>query len=305
MLSVLLKKQLTEIFRNYFYNPKTNKARSKAAVAAYIVLFAVLMVVILGGMFTVLSAALCTPLTAAGLDWLYFALMALLATLLGAFGSVFNTYSGLYLAKDNDLLLSMPIPVNTLMASRLLGVYLMGLMYSGVVMLPAVIVYWVATPAPTAAVIGGVLLAHTASFEAVQAVEGMFNPDYQPRQVGFFPSCTYCYPQVASVGKTERALKEAGVEYKVGKFPFQAIGKAVAAGEPDGFVKTLYGAKNGELLGAHIVGPEATELIAALGIGIQAELTDEDIHATIFAHPTLSEAIHESMLASEGIAIHM
>ena len=155
------------------------------------------------------------------------------------------------------------------------------------------------------AMIGGVLLAHTASFEAVQAVEGMFNPDYQPRQVGFFPSCTYCYPQVASVGKTERALKEAGVEYKVGKFPFQAIGKAVAAGEPDGFVKTLYGAKNGELLGAHIVGPEATELIAALGIGIQAELTDEDIHATIFAHPTLSEAIHESMLASEGIAIHM
>lgn len=126
--------------------------------AAYIVLFAVLMAVILGGMFTVLSAALCTPLTAAGLDWLYFALMALLATLLGAFGSVFNTYSGLYLAKDNDLLLSMPIPVNTLMASRLLGVYLMGLMYSGVVMLPAVIVYWVATPAPAAAVIGGVLL---------------------------------------------------------------------------------------------------------------------------------------------------
>lgn len=91
--------------------------------------------------------------------------------------------------------------------------------------------------------IGGVLLAHTATYEAVQAVEGMFNPDYQPKQVGFFPSCTYCYPQVASVGSTERALKEAGVEYKVGKFPFQAIGKAVAAGEPDGFVKTLYGAK--------------------------------------------------------------
>ena len=95
------------------------------------------------------------------------------------------------------------------------------------------------------------------------------------------------------------------MEYKVGKFPFQAIGKAVAAGEPDGFVKTLYGAKNGELLGAHIVGPEATELIATLGVSLQAELTDEDIYATIFAHPTLSEAIHESMLASEGIAIHM
>ncbi len=154
-------------------------------------------------------------------------------------------------------------------------------------------------------VIGGVLLAHTATFEAVQAVEGMFNADYSPKQVGFFPSCTYCYPQVASVGKTERALKEAGVDYKVGKFPFQAIGKAVAAGEPDGFVKTLYGAKNGELLGAHIVGPEATELIAAMGISLQSELTDEDIHSTIFAHPTLSEAIHESMLASDGCAIHM
>ncbi len=154
-------------------------------------------------------------------------------------------------------------------------------------------------------VIGGVLLAHTATFEAVQAVEGMFNPDYQPKQVGFFPSCTYCYPQVASVGKTERALKEAGVAYKVGKFPFQAIGKAVAAGEPDGFVKTLYGAENGELLGAHIVGPEATELIAAMSVSIQAELTDEDIHSTIFAHPTLSEAIHESMLSADGVAIHM
>lgn len=154
-------------------------------------------------------------------------------------------------------------------------------------------------------VIGGVLLAHTATYEAVQAVEGMFNPAYQPKPVGFFPSCTYCHPQVASVGKTERALKEAGVEYKVGKFPFQAIGKAVAAGEPEGFVKTLYGAKHGELLGAHIVGPDATELIATLSVSLQAELTDQDIHATIFAHPTLSEAIHESMLASEGIAIHM
>ena len=158
MLSVLLKKQLTEIFRNYFYNPKTNKARSKAAVAAYIVLFAVLMVVILGGMFTVLSAALCTPLTAAGLDWLYFALMALLATLLGAFGSVFNTYSGLYLAKDNDLLLSMPIPVRVIMTSRLLSVYLMGLMYSAIVILPAIIVYWCTVPITAGRILGGVVL---------------------------------------------------------------------------------------------------------------------------------------------------
>ena len=136
MLKILVKKQLTEIFRSYFYNPKTNKARSKGAVAGYIILFAVVMVGLLGGMFTMMSLGLCGPLVSAGMGWLYFALMSLLAVLLGAFGSVFNTYSGLYLAKDNDLLLSMPIPVNTLMASRLLSVYLMGLMYSGVVILP-------------------------------------------------------------------------------------------------------------------------------------------------------------------------
>ena len=158
MLKVLVKKQLTEIFRSYFYNPKTNKARSKAAIAGYIILFVVLMVGIVGGMFTALSLGLCAPLHAAGLGWLYFALMGLLATLLGAFGSVFNTYSGLYLAKDNDLLLSMPIPVGTLMAARLLSVYLMGLMYSAVVIVPAVIVYWVVTPVTAGAVCGGVLL---------------------------------------------------------------------------------------------------------------------------------------------------
>lgn len=158
MLKVLVKKQLTEIFRSYFYNPKTNKARSKAAIAGYIILFVVLMVGIVGGMFTALSLGLCGPLHTADLDWLYFALMGLLATLLGAFGSVFNTYSGLYLAKDNDLLLSMPIPVGTLMAARLLSVYLMGLMYSAVVIVPAVIVYWVVTPVTVGAVCGGVLL---------------------------------------------------------------------------------------------------------------------------------------------------
>ena len=157
----------------------------------------------------------------------------------------------------------------------------------------------------TGDVIGGVLLAHTATFEAVQAVEGMFDANHAPKWVELFPSCTYCHPQVASVGKTERALKEAGVAYTVGKFPFQAIGKAVAAGETDGFVKLLYGAENGEMLGAHIVGPEATELISGMGISIQAELTDEDIHSTIFAHPTLSEAIHEATLAAHGQAIHM
>lgn len=158
MLKILVKKQLTEIFRSYFYNPKTNKARSKGAVAGYIILFAVVMVGLLGGMFTMMSLGLCGPLVSAGMGWLYFALMSLLAVLLGAFGSVFNTYSGLYLAKDNDLLLSMPIPVNTLMASRLLSVYLMGLIYSGVVILPAVIVYWVVAPVTAGVILGGVLL---------------------------------------------------------------------------------------------------------------------------------------------------
>ena len=158
MLKILMKKQLTEIFRSYFYNPKNNKSRSKAAVAGYISLFVVLMVGVLGGMFTMLALGLCGPLATVGMDWLYFALMGLLAVLLGAFGSVFNTYSGLYLAKDNDLLLSMPIPVDTLMASRLLSVYLMGFMYSAVVIVPTVIVYWAVAPVTAGAVLGGVLL---------------------------------------------------------------------------------------------------------------------------------------------------
>ena len=158
MLKTLVKKQLMEIFRSYFYNAKTNKKRSTAGIIAYILLFAALMIGGIGGMFTGLSVSLCAPLTQAGMGWLYFALMSLLAIFLGAFGSVFNTYSGLYFAKDNDLLLSLPIPVRTLMASRLLTVYLMGLMYSAVVILPAVIVYWVTVSAAPMALLGGVLL---------------------------------------------------------------------------------------------------------------------------------------------------
>ena len=157
MLKTLVKKQLMEIFRSYFYNAKTNKKRSTARIIAYILLFAALMIG-LGGMFTGLSVSLCAPLTQAGMGWLYFALMSLLAIFLGAFGSVFNTYSGLYFAKDNDLLLSLPIPVRTLMASRLLTVYLMGLMYSAVVILPAVIVYWVTVSTAPMVLLGGVLL---------------------------------------------------------------------------------------------------------------------------------------------------
>lgn len=153
-------------------------------------------------------------------------------------------------------------------------------------------------------VTGPPLLAHTASFEAIQCVEGLYVDGHKPRKVTNFPGCTYCHPQIASVGKTERALKAEGIEYTVGKIPFVAIGKAIAAGEADGFAKLLYGKKHGELLGAHIIGDNATELIAEMGLAIDQELTIEDIHATIHAHPTMSEVIHEATLAAEGHAIH-
>ena len=151
---------------------------------------------------------------------------------------------------------------------------------------------------------GPPLLAHTASFEAIQCVEGLYVEGHKVRKVTNFPGCTYCHPQVASVGKTERQLKDEGVEYTVGKIPFVAIGKAIAAGEPDGFAKLLYGKQHGELLGAHIIGDNATELIAEMGLALDQELTAEEIHATIHAHPTMSEVIHEATLAAEGHAIH-
>ena len=147
-------------------------------------------------------------------------------------------------------------------------------------------------------------LAHVASFEAVQCVEGLYVEGHKVRKVTNFPGCTYCHPQVASVGKTERALKTEGIEYTVGKIPFVAIGKAIASGEPDGFAKLLYGKKYGELLGAHIIGENATELIAEMGLALDQELTGAEIHATIHAHPTMSEVIHEATLAAEGHAIH-
>lgn len=158
MLNLLVKKQLMEIFRGYFYDGKKNRARSKAAVIGYFALFAVLMLGVLGGMFTSVSVMLCKPLVSMGLGWLYFAMLSLIAVLLGAFGSVFNTFSGLYMARDNDLLLSLPIPVHTVMAARLTTVYLMGLLYSGLVSLPAVIVYWVVAGISAANVFGGLLL---------------------------------------------------------------------------------------------------------------------------------------------------
>ena len=158
MLKTLLKKQMAEIFRNYFYDPKKNKMRSKSATIAYIALYVLLMVGLLGGMFALMAVGLCGPLAEAGMDWLYYLLIGLIAVLLGTFGSVFSTYSSLYLSKDNDLLLSMPIPVRCVMASRLLGVYLLGLMYSGVAIVPGVIVYWITAPVTAGTVVGGVLM---------------------------------------------------------------------------------------------------------------------------------------------------
>ena len=158
MLKTLLKKQMAEIFRNYFYDPKKNKMRSKGATIAYIALYALLMVGLLGGMFALMAVGLCGPLVEASMDWLYYLLMGLIAVFLGTFGSVFSTYSSLYLSKDNDLLLSMPIPVRCVMASRLLGVYLLGLMYAAVVIVPGVIVYWITAPVTAGTIVGGVLM---------------------------------------------------------------------------------------------------------------------------------------------------
>jgi dihydrolipoyl dehydrogenase len=153
-------------------------------------------------------------------------------------------------------------------------------------------------------VIGPPWLAHVAMWEAIQAVEGMFTP-HKPKRLTVYPACTYCQPQVASVGLTERAAKEQDLQFKIGKFPFLANGKALAVGEPEGFVKLIIGQPHGEILGAHIIGPEATELIAELGLAINLEATYEEIEATIHAHPTLSEAIHEASGAAFGEAIHI
>ncbi len=154
-------------------------------------------------------------------------------------------------------------------------------------------------------IIGPPWLAHIASFEAIHAVEGMFTEGHVPKKVGAFPGCTYCHPEVASIGLTEREAKEKGMEVRIGKFPFGASGRALAAGEPEGFVKLLFGAEHGELLGAHIIGAEATELIAEMGLALNLEACYEDLEATLHALPTLSEAIHEATADAFGHAVHI
>ncbi|MGD9739996.1 MAG: dihydrolipoyl dehydrogenase [Bauldia sp.] len=154
-------------------------------------------------------------------------------------------------------------------------------------------------------VAGPPLLAHKAEHEGILCVEAIAGLDPHPLDRSKIPGCTYCSPQVASVGLTEAKARESGREIRVGKFPFVGNGKAVALGEPDGFVKTIFDAGTGQLLGAHLVGPEVTELIQGFVIAMNLETTEEELIHAVFPHPTLSEAMHESVLAAYGRVIHI
>ncbi len=154
-------------------------------------------------------------------------------------------------------------------------------------------------------VIGPPWLAHVASHEAIYCIEKIKGMDVAPIDYKSIPGCTYCQPQVASIGLTEEKAKEEGYELKVGKFPFSASGKSGAIGEREGFVKMIFDAEYGELLGAHIIGSEATELIAEVGIAKHMEGTFESIIKTVHAHPTLSEAIMEAAADAYDEAIHI
>ena len=157
----------------------------------------------------------------------------------------------------------------------------------------------------------GPWLAHKASHEGVTTAEAIAkelgNKDVHPHPLdrGNIPGCTYCHPQIASVGLTEAKAKEAGHEVKAGTFPFIGNGKAIALGEAEGFVKTVFDAKTGELLGAHMVGAEVTEMIQGFVVGKTLETTEAELMQTVFPHPTISESMHESVLASYGRALHI
>jgi dihydrolipoamide dehydrogenase len=154
--------------------------------------------------------------------------------------------------------------------------------------------------------VGPPWLAHKASHEGVICVEKIAGvKGLHPLDTTKIPGCTYCRPQVASVGLTEKAAKDAGKEVKVGRFPFIGNGKAIALGEPEGMVKTVFDAKTGELLGAHMIGAEVTELIQGYGIARTLESTEAELIHSVFPHPTLSEMMHEAVLAAYGRAIHI
>jgi len=148
-------------------------------------------------------------------------------------------------------------------------------------------------------------LAHKASHEGIICIEKIAGEkDVHPMVKTNIPGCTYCHPQVASVGLTEKAAKDAGHDIKVGRFPFIGNGKAIALGEPEGLVKTIFDKKTGELLGAHMIGAEVTELIQGFVVGKTLEATEAEFMHTVFPHPTLSEMMHESVLDAYGKAIH-
>ena len=166
------------------------------------------------------------------------------------------------------------------------------------------------TSAPGVYAIGDVagppMLAHKAEHEGVICVEKIAGLDnVHPMERNQIPGCTYCHPQVASVGLTEEEAKKRGHEVRVGRFPFLANGKAIALGDDQGLVKTVFDAKSGQLLGAHMVGPEVTEMIQGFVIAMKLETTEEELMHTIFPHPTLSETMHESVLDAWGRAIHI
>ncbi len=152
--------------------------------------------------------------------------------------------------------------------------------------------------------VGAPWLAHKASHEGVMVAELIAGGHPHPVRPENIPACTYCMPHIASVGYTEASAREKGYEVKVGHFPFIGNGKAIALGEPEGMIKTVFDAKTGELLGAHMVGAEVTELIQGYTIGRTLETTEEELMHTVFPHPTLSEMMHESVLDAYGRAIH-
>ncbi|MFL5081982.1 MAG: FAD-dependent oxidoreductase, partial [Microvirga sp.] len=154
-------------------------------------------------------------------------------------------------------------------------------------------------------VAGPPMLAHKAEHEGVICVEAIKGMHPHPMDKNLIPGCTYCHPQIASVGLTEAKAKEQGFDIRVGRFPFVGNGKAIALGEPDGLVKTIFDKKTGQLLGAHMVGAEVTELIQGFVIAMNLETTEEELTHTVFPHPTLSEMMHESVLDAYGRVIHV
>ena len=169
---------------------------------------------------------------------------------------------------------------------------------------------WCETGVPGIYAIGDLVgppwLAHKAMHEGVIVAERIAGvKGVHPLDTSKVPGCTYCWPQVASVGLTEKRAKELGREIKIGKFPFVGNGKAIALGEPDGLIKTIFDAKTGQLIGAHMIGAEVTELIQGYVIAMNLETTEEDLIHAVFPHPTLSEMMHESVLDAYGRVVHM